>query len=478
MNENAAGDITVGMKLVKDQFLSDIATVRKAMNATMGGMTVSGDVFGLGTRSKLMEEAFQNMGNSVMGAQKNVQQFFDNYYGGMAGAVKITNMGTNEIRQALNKNIQAPFDGAAMSMMFFGMAIQGAMRSVWSSSQKVFQDIMHSVEGTVTSFDKLNNSLAYLGFTVGEALAPIADFLAPIIEDVATWVQEHEGLVRVLFSVLSVIGSILFVWGFLKLGVLGVITKVGELIGWLKITWVWMQGLLTSTNGLLGSFTLLNALKLTGIIAGIIGMLFYIYKLQEVMGGWGEFFKSVGRGLLRVTSIMGAAIAGVFTEVWNLLKLGWNGFLMVVEDGINDVINMINSLASVVNAASRKLGLGDVFGKIKNVDFSKAEADVKGFGESFSDTFGAIMEKYVAFEQKVLAPSKGYAEFGGFLPSYPAGSMAAVEAKVTTQTQAATENNQSTVQYNNITIDGTGMDLQAVLAEAERLANVSYRRTY
>jgi len=74
------------------------------------------------------------------------------------------------------------FQGWALSVMFAGMAMQRAFNAIWQSGSKTFNDIMHSVEGTVTGFDNLNNSITYLQFVAGQALEPLADALVPIID--------------------------------------------------------------------------------------------------------------------------------------------------------------------------------------------------------------------------------------------------------------------------------------------------------
>lgn len=100
------------------------------------------------------------------------------------------------------------FQGWAMSIMFFGMAIQKTMDSIWKESTKTFQDISHSVEGTTTGFDMLEGSMKYLGFTIGSALEPIAVMLIPIVDKVADWVTQHEALTGKIVSGGLALGAI------------------------------------------------------------------------------------------------------------------------------------------------------------------------------------------------------------------------------------------------------------------------------
>lgn len=91
-------------------------------------------------------------------------------------------------------SMKEPFQGWALSIMFAGMAMKNTFNTIWASSTKTFNDVMHSTEGTVTGFDMLDGSLKYLGFTAGQALEPIALFLVPIIDKIADWISMGETL--------------------------------------------------------------------------------------------------------------------------------------------------------------------------------------------------------------------------------------------------------------------------------------------
>ena len=69
------------------------------------------------------------------------------------------------------KRAKQEFAGWAMSIMFFGMLIQRVFQQIWRVSTKVFQDVMHSVEGTVTPLDMMNQQLDILKYSVGSALS-------------------------------------------------------------------------------------------------------------------------------------------------------------------------------------------------------------------------------------------------------------------------------------------------------------------
>jgi hypothetical protein len=274
------------------------------------------------------------------------------------------------------------FQGWAMSVMFFGMAINRVLSSIWKESAKTYGDAMHSIQGTVTGFDTLNSSLAYMQFTIGQALEPIAEWLAVWVDKLSTLISDHPVLAKWLFIIAGVIGGILFLLGTWVLASTGIVTmfrNIGSIVGWLGTM---MKGTTISTISL---STAMKALVASSIIGGIILVGLWIYELQKKMGGLVEFFWSFVRGMLRVFTILGAAILGIFSEVFNFIKKGWNG-----------VIWLLN--------------------KIPGVDLSSWKADTKGMGESFKDSYGSLMGGYVGWEEKYLAPKNGYMDFGGITP--------------------------------------------------------------
>jgi len=107
------------------------------------------------------------------------------------------------------KRVKKEFAGWAMSIMFFGMALRRTFDTIWKSSSKTFNEVMHSTEGTVTGFDRLTNSLSYLGFAAGAALEPVAEWLAPWIWKIAELIQDHESLFATIVTAMG-IGGVVF----------------------------------------------------------------------------------------------------------------------------------------------------------------------------------------------------------------------------------------------------------------------------
>lgn len=155
-------------------------------------------------------------------------------------SISSVNIAKQKLDKALGK--QSPFQGWALSIMFAGMAVKNAMQSIWSSSTKTFNDVMHSVEGTVTGFDLLDGSIKYLGFTIGQALEPLAALFVPIIDYVQQLIMNNPDTTKGIFALLAVLSTAAAVGGGLVLAKSGfsqLFDIVGKLIkvdinGWLS----------------------------------------------------------------------------------------------------------------------------------------------------------------------------------------------------------------------------------------------------
>lgn len=157
--------------------------------------------------------------------------------------------GLQNFGQSLNKWFKQ-FDGWAMSLMFFGMAIQRVFTNLWKQSTKVFQEMAHSIEGVVTPFDMLTGMFQYLMFTVGDALSsflePYLPVIAEIIDKWATWINDNKELFAKIVLVGGAIGSLLMIFGMVWLGLKPIFQGI-----FLLFTKAWIAPLLFLTGVLL-----------------------------------------------------------------------------------------------------------------------------------------------------------------------------------------------------------------------------------
>lgn len=267
-----------------------------------------------------------------------------------------------------------PFAGWAMSIMFAGMALQRMSSQLYTFGTKAFNEISHSVEGTVTQTDMLEGSMKYLGYTFGEALQPVAELLIPIIDYISELLESSpllQGFVRTFVILAAIFGTLAAVGGASALAYNG----LKDTIVILAKAYQTLTTFITTATIAQTKFTIASALSLTGIIVGIGAVLYWIYKLQESMGGLEQFFLSVLRGIIR-------------------------GLAFLADFLITTVISPIQTLLSLLAKGMNAVGL-------KTPSWLK---DVINWKPS-------IAESYLNWEQSsALAPSQGYMEYGGLLP--------------------------------------------------------------
>ena len=187
-------DILIDMELVNGTFMADMKKTKARINAVMKSASTT-----VGKANMLINSSIKKTGESV-----------------------------NTMGMSMKQGTRA-FQGWAMSIMFFGMALQRAFSSIWRNSQKTFNDVMHSVEGTVTQFDMLGGSIKYLQFVAGAALEPLLFYIIPIIDMITDWIMRNEKLFAGIVAVGTVIGTVFAIGGAAALAVNGFIDLFGKL---------------------------------------------------------------------------------------------------------------------------------------------------------------------------------------------------------------------------------------------------------
>lgn len=234
---------------------------------------------------------------------------------------------SEKINKALGKS---QFQGWALSIMFFGMALKQMFNTVWQFGTKTFNDIRHSVEGTTTEFDALNNSVTYLGFVVGQALEPVAAFLAPIIMWIADWISNNQTLFTTIVVIAGILGTVLTVVGALVLGVAGFITA-----------WGIAGGAITAALGAIGA----AFLPILAVMAAV-AVLIVMWKTD--FAGFKDFIISAFTGVWEFLKSIWVNIAGIFTGFFKLLKGIFTGDFELIWEGARDIV--LNVLSLLVKA--------------------------------------------------------------------------------------------------------------------------------
>lgn len=165
------------------------------------------------------------------------------------------------------KDGKMEFQGWALSIMFFGMAMQRVFMGMWRNSSKVFVDVMASTEDATNGFTVLQSSVKFLQFSIGAALEPVAMWLAPIIMNIAEWVTRNEGLVKTITVLGIVLGGIFTAGGILTLAAAG-FADFAIKMGWATLS---AKGAIIATDGLAASIKALRIAAGIGILV-VVGM--------------------------------------------------------------------------------------------------------------------------------------------------------------------------------------------------------------
>ena len=225
-------------------------------------------------------------------------------------AINRFRMGIQHMKKEMQVTRQE-FPAWALSTMFFGMQMVSVFRSVWSSATKTFNDIMHSVEGTITMFDHLEGATTYLRFVAGQALEPFIQYLLPIIDAVSDWIQGNQELFRTLMLIFGAGGVILTGTGLAALNFNAIVGAVTAMKG----------GLLTfgvTLTKVLGTISLIKGALIAIGVAAIIAMWqtnFAGFRdfVTNVFGGLWETIKSVFNNVLEIVKNVFALVKNIMT---------------------------------------------------------------------------------------------------------------------------------------------------------------------
>jgi hypothetical protein len=269
---------------------------------------------------KEVSKAMSGVSKSVKGAGKAAAQAKKNLELApkeLAKAQEKVRISTERLNKALGRS---PFPAWALSVMFFGMALQRTFNRIWQSATRTFKDVSSSVEGSVTQFDILDGSIKYLGFVAGQALEPIAGMLVPIVNRVADWIEQNEELFRGLTLSLGVVGSITIAVGFLTTSIRGlrdavitaglafsVFSKKGK-----------AGGFLTSLKGQLGRLP-----RLLGVFGVALTVLSAAWKAN--FGGMSDF------------------VSETFSIIWDTIKIALKGIITIVDNFMKVLIAIFES---------------------------------------------------------------------------------------------------------------------------------------
>ena len=372
------GDVVVGIKVLSAQALKELDKVKASVKTMGTNMRLPG----FESPGKLKE-----MSNVLLANQKNMTNFWDNYMSSVKGAKRIT--------EDLGKSTKK-FSMWALGVMFFGQALKRVFGSIAKSGIRVFQDVMHSVQGTVTNFDLLKGSLLFLSFSIGQALEPMIRFLIPIIDLVSEWVTQNQTLAATIIAGGLAFGTLLAVVGS---GVLAfdsmakAITRINT-------------GLAAANMGTLGAFftnpvtlSVITALAALAVVSwatwknvpGIMGKIKDIFsELKEPLGALKTDFIELIQSILPSFDASWQTVGGVLLWFTTIFV----DFIKVFVNGARTIVNASSAIINVLKAIDRAFAL-DTDGARRALNAAKR--DLTDFADSFSSTLQGVIDAKIDF---------------------------------------------------------------------------------
>lgn len=308
---------------------------------------------------------------------------------------------TNKLNAALG---QSPFQGWAMSIMFAGMALRRFFNTTVQFGVSAFQDIMHSTDGTVTSFDMLAGSTKYLGFAMGQAFEPIAAWLAPIILAIADWVVNNQTLAAWILIIVGVLGTLLMFLGASVLAFVGLkdgMAKVRSLKFANNIA-AWIKNLKIFNKKAAVSFT--RVLAIVGIIAAWIAAIGiaigFFYLVKDSWDNVAEAFRlkvqlmGIEFGMFIAQAQKGwENLKFIALLIWNYIKLGVveaiNLILKKFESMVNKVRGWLNTIIGIMRWLGISINKLPEF-KAPRLDTSKIRSDINKLQGDWINSYNEI----------------------------------------------------------------------------------------
>jgi len=248
------------------------------------------------------------------------------------------------------EQLTSRFQGWALSIMFFGMAIQRLFMGITKFAFKTFNEIISSTEGAVSSVALLSASWQYLGFVIGSILEPIIPVLMSIIMWMAEWVEEHPRLARWLIIIGVIVGTLMTLLGILVLGILGIVnamklfeitTKIVEAS---KLAWIALKGVVTTVGAEI--LTAGKAIKTAMVIptsgwalAGLLTVILIIIGLIIYAGikwqwNWKAMFAQMIVWFFQFIEALHLGLITIMNAMATLFSMIVDGIFWVVNQGI------------------------------------------------------------------------------------------------------------------------------------------------
>lgn len=328
---------------------------------------------------------------------KKIQREEDKYYKWknrmIANGLKATKYNFQEADRQLAK-LKNDFDGSAMSVMFFGMAIKHTFQSIMNATVNTFTSIAQDLNENSVAISKLSANWMFLKFTVGDAIGSvirqILPTITPIIQGISDWVERHKKLVGWITITGIILGGLMMTYGVLKLGIMGVIGTTANFINKL-------YGL-NAVLGMTRTQLLLTAGKFTifGILVGYIAYKF-ISTWTKMNGNWiQKTLKTLVRFITYVALIL-EAFKAIFKSAFIIVGAYFTKYVFgYIADKLK---KLIESIAHAFGANKVPSWLKSAYYKINELRMSAEDTVSKGYVGIYKDVMAREYNQIMAWEK-------------------------------------------------------------------------------
>ena len=241
------------------------------------------------------------------------------------------------------------FNMAALSAMFFGMAIKNVAEQLTRMTVGVFMKLTEGSTEAGKGLNRLGAHWEFLKFTVGsviaEALLPVIPAIIDVVETIRNWIEENPKLTASLIKWTAIIGTVLFLVGTLALGITGLMW-VGSLISGV-FSGVAAAVAYLGTYGIVGLLPVLGTLFLALVLL-MGGVILFKKSWESNFGDIKGFTKDTIDNIKLVLEGLGTMLLGVVKGDVTTFAEGFAAIMAslinVVDDVMTSIVNIIGNL--------------------------------------------------------------------------------------------------------------------------------------
>lgn len=368
-------------------------------------------------------------------------------------------MGMFKLGAIMAKN-SMQFQGWAMSLMFFGMAIQRTFSRVMMGAVSAFTRIVESSGQFGTAIQQLAVHWEYLKFVLGSAinrfLEPLMPTIINIINAVSEWIQKHPRLTSILLIGGLVLGTVLMLFGMFWLaivnGVIPALIKLGPILGWVGKTFLWVGDKAIWLGKLL-----LGTGALGGAILGLVSLVLYLgikwdWQWKAMVANAIVWGLEIVKWIVKIGAMVFGGLDILLNGLWDAIKIGLNW----IVDAINE---LIDKFASIEVMGARP------FAWLEKLRLSKFEIDSTAKAlQRFADVQAGIDEH---FAEKIAPWKDVLAEWSAIQ------NQAAPVASAATAESATSEAPTQPVYIQEINVNSDAVSAEQLIADLKRYAVIT-----